>query len=68
MSAAKIPAIRDRMRAQEILTLELAGPVRTSTRPADSPRPIRKTPAILRRTSDAARHVMRAWSADIVAG
>ena len=28
MSAAKIPSIRAQMRAQEILALELAGPVR----------------------------------------
>jgi hypothetical protein len=68
MSAAKIPAIRDRMRAQEILTLELAGPVEPSTSSAESHRRSRPTSEVLRRTGDVARRVMRTWSADIVAG
>ena len=68
MSAAKIPSIRARMRAQEILALELAGPVEAPGKPAKGRRQARKTDKVLRRTGDAARRIMRTFSADIVAG
>jgi hypothetical protein len=69
MSAAKIPSIRNRMREQEILAFELAGPVEATKGTAsrrqqpqgsqrlETARP-GTTSSVLRRTGEVARRVM----------
>jgi hypothetical protein len=57
MSAAKIPSIRDRMREQDIQTLELAGPPATGATHVEG-RQQGSTLSMLRRTGKVARRVI----------